>query len=192
MFLSSFPRGCTSSNFTSAAAAVVVWRPVFAFSHPPPPSNINISVSAGVNVDYKRKRAAALGDEGMKECARAEKEHTLIERPPGVAANICRKMRISPGAACAGDAREEEEEEEELVWSQRSALNSSSSCVGSPASCASAHDYFICVNGQFFPRLRSECPAAAVAHKRNTKEVRRAGSEEQLRKCSRVSDFFFS
>lgn len=39
-------------------------------------------------MDYKRKRAARLGDEGMEECAGAEEEHTLIERPPGVAANI--------------------------------------------------------------------------------------------------------
>lgn len=50
-------------------------------------------------MDYKRKRAARLGDEGMKECAPVEEEHTLIERPPGVGANICRKMRISPGAS---------------------------------------------------------------------------------------------
>lgn len=52
-----------------------------------------------MDVDYESKRAATLGDEGTRESAGAQEEHALIERPPGVAADIWRKMRISLGAS---------------------------------------------------------------------------------------------
>lgn len=147
MFLS-FPRGCTSSNFTSSSSAAD--RPAFAFFRPLPPSNINISVSAGVNVDYKRKRAAGLGDEGATERAGAEKEHTLIERPPGVAANIWRKMRISLGAS--DDGTEERRKAAPARKRRRGAKDQHSALHRRLRRfTASRHYYFICVNGQFSP-----------------------------------------